>query len=49
MKAVPGVKEAYLAVGKSHLCQQIANGEDMSLALLSLFQGVSTCVHALRG
>ena len=51
MKAAQGVKEAYLAVGKSHLYQQIANGEEHVTCIAFSLSGskhVHSCLERLN-
>lgn len=51
MKIAPGVKEAYLAVGKSHLYQQMANGEEHVICIAFSLSGsrhVRSCLERLN-
>ena len=51
MKTAPGVKEAYLAVGKSHLYQQMANGEEHVICIAFSLSGsrhMRSCLERLN-
>lgn len=51
MKTAPGVKEAYLAVGKNHLYQQMANGKEHVTCIAFSLSGsrhVRSCLERLN-